>query len=171
MRNVEFKAELRDVELARSVCRALGAVYVETVGQLDTYFRVPDGRLKKREVAGQETEYIFYERDDVSGYKISRFTIYPEQRAVERFGVRPMPVWVVVRKRRELYLFDGVLIHLDEVDGLGRFLELEALVTSARNEKSCRDAVQRLRDKLGPALGEPIAGSYSDLAAQEAAPE
>ena len=53
MQNVEYKCELRDPELVRGVCARTGATHVGTVRQLDTYFRIPDGRLKKRETEGE----------------------------------------------------------------------------------------------------------------------
>ncbi len=107
MHNVEFKAELRDLPLARSVCKAIGATFILTLEQTDTYFRVAAGRLKKRECAGEPTEYIFYDRENRARPKLSHFTIYSEAQAVERFGAAPLPVWVVVRKVRELYMLDS----------------------------------------------------------------
>jgi adenylate cyclase, class 2 len=167
-RNVEFKAELRDPNLATSIALALGARHVGTLEQTDTYFRVPAGRLKKRETAGETTEWIHYQRADVLGAKLSEFTLFDEEEAAERFGAAPMPVWVVVKKHRELFMLDHVRIHLDAVEHLGNFLELEALVRPGRTRKLCEAAVTRLRQEFAPALGEPIASSYSDLLAPEA---
>jgi adenylate cyclase, class 2 len=170
-RNVEFKAELRDPNLATSIALALGARHVGTLEQTDTYFRVPAGRLKKRETAGEPTEWIQYQRADVLGAKLSEFNVYGEEEAAERFGAAPMPVWVVVKKHRELFMLDHVRIHLDAVEHLGNFLEFlefEALVRPGRARKVCEAAVARLRQEFAPALGEPIASSYSDLLAPEA---
>lgn len=168
MRNVEFKAELRDLPLAISVCEALGARYVGLLEQTDTYFRVADARLKKRETTGEPTEWIFYERPDSSSPKISRFMIYSEAEALERFGFSPLPVWVVVRKSRELMLLGNVRIHLDIVRDLGTFIELEAMVTKGCSESRCRESIAQIRGALGPLLGEPISSGYSDLLAESA---
>lgn len=170
MINVEFKAELRDADLARAAVRAMGAIEGGVLVQTDTYFRVADGRLKKRETMGEETEWVFYDREDRSLPKLSRFTIYDEAAAHERFGSRPLPVWLTVKKRRELWLMGAVRIHLDEVESLGSFLEIEALVSPKQNVGKCHELVAELRRKLGPALGEPLSGSYSDLLAAEEAP-
>lgn len=167
MQNVEYKAELQDPALAATICRSLGAVHAGTLLQTDTYFRVPDAKLKRREVPGSPTEYIFYNRPSRSRPKLSSYTIYTEQQAMERFGETPLPVWVVVKKRRELYLYKGVRIHLDEVDGLGNFLEFEAVVTPDCNFGHCHTLVEELRAALGPALGEPIACGYAELLAED----
>lgn len=169
MKNVEFKCELRDPDLAAAVCRQLGATHVATLNQTDTYFRIADGRLKKRECPGEPAEWIFYARDDASAPKISQFMIYSEEEARSRFGERPLPVWIVVRKRRELYMLGGVRIHLDTVEGLGSFLEFEALVSRNQTVPQRRAEVDKLRAAFGPALGEAIACGYSDLLAAEAA--
>jgi len=167
MQNVEFKAELRDLPLARAVCRAKGASLIGELKQTDTYFRIPAGRLKKRETEGEPTEYIFYERPNRIGAKLSSFVIYTEQKALERFGVAPLPVWVVVRKRRELWLIANARIHLDQVDDLGTFLEIEALVSRDCPVETAQQCVAELRTLLQPCLGEAIDCSYSDLLARE----
>lgn len=168
MRNVEFKAELRDPDLALPICLELGAKMVGTLEQTDTYYRVADARLKKRETVGEPTEWIFYQRPDISRPKLSQFMIYSEAEALERFGVVPLPVWVVVRKSRELLLHGNVRIHIDQVEGLGAFVELEAMITRACGEEACRDALARIRAALTPVLGEPISCGYSDLLADVA---
>jgi adenylate cyclase class 2 len=169
MHNVEYKAELRDLAMARAACRALGAAHIITLEQVDTYFRVPSGRLKRRECEGEPTEWIFYDRKDQARPRLSCFTIYSESQARERFGVAPLPELVVVRKTRDLYLFENVRIHLDEVEGLGRFLEFEALVSPGFPVAKCHTMVEHLRATFGPALGEALSCSYADmiLAAQE----
>lgn len=167
MENVEIKAELRDPALARSVCAALGARHIQTMDQTDTYYRVSQGRLKKRETAGEEPEWIYYERADAAAARVSRFTIYNPEQAAQRFGATEPPVWRVVRKRRELWMLGNVRIHLDEVEGLGWFIEFEALVTPGADEGECQRRVQELRRELGPAMGEPVAVGYSDLVGGE----
>ncbi len=171
MQNVEFKAELRDPALARAALRAAGAQPVGTMTQTDTYYRVASGRLKRRETVvdgePEAVEIIHYERHDRTQPKISRFTIYSEEEAAERFGTLPLPVWLSVHKVRELYMLDHVRVHLDEVQGLGRFIEFEGLVTAKNNVARCHEAIAELRRVLGPALGEAIAGSYADMIAGE----
>src|SRR5262245_38130157 len=94
MQNVEYKAELKDLPLARTILAALGATPVGTLEQTDTYYRMTGprrgggswpGRLKRRETEGEPTEWIAYEREDRARAKISRFKIYTEAEAKERF--------------------------------------------------------------------------------------
>jgi adenylate cyclase class IV len=167
VQNVEYKAELRDLFLAHAICRNLGADFAGTIEQTDTYYRVPDARLKKRETPGATTEYIFYNRINRTRPKLSSYTIYTELQALERFGSSPLPVWVVVRKTRELHLYRGVRIHLDHVETLGRFLEFEVIVRPDQNLAQCHALMDFLRQSFGPACGEPIACSYADLIAAE----
>jgi adenylate cyclase class IV len=168
MENVEFKAELRDYDLARTLCAAQGATFICVLDQTDTYYRLPSGRLKKRETVGDAPEYIFYERENQSRPRLSRFTIYSESEALARFGATPLPVWVVVRKKRTLYLLGGVRIHLDDVEGLGRFIEFEAIVSAGQSVARCHEAVAALRRALAPVIGEPVSMGYSDLVAANA---
>ena len=169
MQNLEFKAELREPDLARAALRRLGAAAVGTVRQRDTYYRVSSGRLKRRESSyegvSDPVEIIHYERHDRTMPKISKFTIYTEEEAAQRFGTLPLPVWLEVVKTREIFMHGGVRVHLDEVEGLGRFVEFEALVSKTQNVARCHELLAELRAALGPTLGESISVSYSDLAA------
>ena len=169
MHNVEYKAELRDLAVARAACKAVGAAHIITLEQTDTYFRIPSGRLKRRECPGEPTEWIFYDRKDEARPRLSCFTIYSDSQARERFGVAPLPELVVVRKTRDLYLYENTRIHLDQVEGLGTFLEFEALVSPGFPVAKCHATVDQLRATFTPALGEPLSCSYADLliAAQE----
>ena len=165
MHNVEFKAELRDVAAAEAVCRKMEAQDIGVLEQTDTYYKVPTGRLKKRVCPGEPTEYIFYDRPDRLTPKLSHFTIYAESEALRRFGSQPLPEWVVVKKRRTLYLLDGLRIHLDAVEGLGNFIEFEALVSPHQNVAQCHRRIAEMRERFGPVLGEAISCGYSDMLA------
>ncbi len=163
MENVEFKAELRDISLARTICRAIGASFILAMDQTDTYFRIPSGRLKRRECPEEPTEWIYYERADKAAARLSRFTIYTSQQARERFGEAPLPVRAVVRKHRELYMLGNTRIHLDAVEGLGTFLEFESLVGRDHGTARGHEAVNSLRAQFAPVLGEAVAVGYVDL--------
>lgn len=168
MQNVEFKAELRDPQLARIICRHLGATHIATLEQRDTYFRVPDGRLKKRETKGEPTEYVFYHRQNRARPRLSHFTIYSEEQALQRYGSRPLPVWLTIEKKRDLWMYQSVRLHFDEIESLGRFFEAEALVTPRVHVGRAHRRVNKIRDRFAPALGEIISVSYSDMIARQA---
>ena len=167
MQNIEFKCELRDLAAARAHCRLLNAAFVATVRQIDTYFRVPDGRLKRREAPGEPVEWIFYERPDRITPKMSHFLIYSEAQARARWGYVSLTEWVRVVKTRELWYLDNVRIHLDQVEELGTFIEFEALVTRRHHVGRCHEQIGELRRAFQPVLGEVIAQSYSDLLDQK----
>lgn len=175
MRNVEFKAELREPLIAREVCRSLGATLIGSMRQVDTYYRITSGRLKRREIwvlgndpgtpGVPEVEIIFYERPNTLSTKLSQFKIYSEQQALERFGREPLPIWLAVKKTRTLYMLESTRIHLDEVEGLGWFLEFEYLISRDRPVDQAHEYLQQLRKSFAMVLGEPVDCSYSDLIA------
>jgi len=165
MQNVEIKCELRDPALARTLCAALRCTLAETLEQRDTYFKLADGRLKKRETVGYATEFVFYHRTNEAKTRLSRFKIYSEAEGRTVFGASDPPAWVTVVKRRDVYLHESVRIHLDAVVDLGNFFELEAMVSPQMNLAVCYQKVDALRRHFAPALGEPLSASYSDLIA------
>jgi adenylate cyclase class IV len=167
MHNIEYKVELLDVELARTICRGIKAVWIAELHQTDTYYRIPSGRIKKRDCPGEPTEYIFYERGDILRPKLSHYSIYTEREAQTRFGLEPLPTWLIVKKIRSLFLLGNVRIHLDDVERLGDFMELEAIVSPSCNVARCHQAIARIIQTLKPALGEPIDCSYSDMMERE----
>ncbi len=165
MENIEIKLECRDLSMARSICRAHGATFAGTLEQTDTYYRLARGRLKKRETPGEQAEYIHYLRPDDARPRSSVYSLLTADEARRRFGKAPLPVWVLVRKRRDLFLVGNVRIHLDSVEGLGDFVEFEAMVSLSVPPARCREQIAELREVLAPVLGEPVSLSYSDLVA------
>lgn len=174
MKNIEYKAELRDPDLARAIARQIDASLVVRVQQTDTYFNVATGRVKKREsvVIGpamatpEPVEYIVYDRPNRIEPRASDFSLLTEAEMKVRFGLKRLPVWLTVSKIRELWMWRSVRIHLDKVDHLGWFFEIESLVGTPDDEDHARLLADQIRITFAPALGEPVAGSYSDLLAQ-----
>ena len=166
MQNIEFKAELRNLEAARRQCALLAARHVADLRQTDTYYKLTTGRLKRRETQGRPVEWIVYDRRDVVYPRLSSFTILTEKQARVRWGTMSLKPWLVVIKHRELWMLNYVRIHLDIVDRLGTFIEFEAKVSKRHDARQCRMAVDHLREAFGPVLGEPIGASYCDLIEQ-----
>jgi adenylate cyclase class 2 len=171
MQNVEFKAEVRNLEAARRQCSLAGAVKSGTFAQIDTYFRVADGRLKRRETPGKPAEWIFYQRPDTVAARTSRYTLLSDEQARVRYGSGTLIPWKVVRKTRELWLLDNVRIHLDQVEDVGTFIEFEAVVSARHDLNECRTMVLHLREQFEPILGEPVSGSYEALVQEVREPE
>jgi adenylate cyclase class IV len=167
MQSLDFKAELRDPQIARIVCRHLNALEVVTTRSVERYFRVANGRLKQRVAQDDPNEWIFYHRADRTRPKLTHFTIYSEAQARERFGAQPLPVWVEFNRTREIWLVDWVRINIDIIENLGLFIEFEALVSKKRNIAVCHARFEQLRRHFEHALGEPLSQSYADLVALE----
>ncbi len=131
MINLELK--VRDPEPTSTVaaCERLGALDCGVLRQRDTYFRVATGRLKLREDLDAGTaELIRYSRPAIQGVRASvyeRVSIDGPEALAAEVG-EPAEVVGVVEKTRRLYLFEHVRIHLDDVRGLGTFVELEAVL-------------------------------------------
>ena len=166
MQNIEFKAELRDIHEARTQLRVLGAQFIGTLEQTDTYYKLADGRLKKREAPGEPVEWLFYHRPDRITPKMCNYTILSDEQAKLRWGTHSLRQWLVVKKTRDLWMLDDVRIHLDQVEDIGTFIEFEAMVTKRCNVKECHMAMGELREVFESLLGEAISVSYSDLMEQ-----
>jgi len=149
-RNLEIKAHDPDPPRTLDAALALGEDR-GVLEQRDTYFHAVTGRLKLRETAGETAELISYARADLAGPKVSHYRVVaihdPEALAAalgDALGVRG-----VVEKRRRLIHWRNVRIHLDEVTGLGRFVELEAVAASSGGLDAEREKVDELRRALG----------------------
>ena len=130
--NVEIKARCADPEAIRKTLEKLGADFRGVDRQTDTYFRVPRGRLKLRE-GNIENSLIHYDRADVPGSKESVVTLYqtqPDSTPLKEVLSRSLDALVEVKKRREIYFIGNVKFHIDDVDVLGSFVEIEAIDTT-----------------------------------------
>jgi homotetrameric cytidine deaminase len=165
MRNVELKA--RDPDPARTLALALeaGAEDLGEIAQRDTYFSGARERLKLREQEPGESELIAYGRPNETQARVSEYRRVPvsDAGALREALDASLGTLVVVDKRRRLLLWEGVRIHLDEVDGLGSFLELEAVAPEGSDLSAERAKVERLRGELGVDDGNLVATGYSDL--------
>jgi adenylate cyclase class IV len=163
MQNIEFKAELRNMDAAAAQCGALGGHHLGTLTQTDTYYKLTDGRLKKRESADDPVCWIYYHRPDRVRPRMCNYTILSDEQARRRWGTQSLHEWLTVRKTRDLWMIDHVRVHLDRVDDLGTFIEFEAIVSDRFDVKACHEAIAELRETFAPILGEPLGVSYCDL--------
>ncbi len=166
--NVEIKVRLQYLNETRSRARALGAVPTSTDEQTDVYYAVNSSgaeRIKLRTVPGKDPELIRYHRSEDSSVRTSDYTLIRGAEAMReaREYERKAAPEVVVRKSREILLLENVRIHLDQVDGLGCFLELEAVVDSTHDPATCRQQVADLIVSLSLPREGMVAASYSDL--------
>ncbi len=163
--NVEIKARCADPASIRRILQDAGAEFRGCDRQRDTYFFVPQGRLKLRE-GTIENHLIFYRRPDACGPRRSEVFLYePAQSgALHALLCEALGVRVVVDKQREIYFVDNVKFHIDEVEGLGGFVEIEAIdregtIGLEQLHEQCRSWMTRLA--IDPA--DLIEQSYSEM--------
>ncbi|HEY1274569.1 MAG TPA: cytidine deaminase [Thermoleophilaceae bacterium] len=164
-RNVELKARDPDPRRSLELALALGADDRGEIVQRDTYFSRARGRLKLREQEPGGAELIAYERTDAAEPRESAYRVVPvsDPEALREALDASLGTVVVVEKRRRLLLWEGVRIHLDQVERLGAFIELEAVAGAGSDLTAERAKVDRLRDELEIGDDALVARSYSDL--------
>jgi len=169
--NVEIKARARDFDGQMARAAELAATPRELISQVDIFYESPAGRLKLRLFSETRGELIFYRRADQDGPKISAYERYPTEDAqtLKRVLDLSLPVRGVVRKRRWLYLCGQTRIHLDEVEGLGRFLELEAVMRPGQDPAEGEEIARGLMAELGVEPEDLIDRAYVDLLADQRA--
>ena len=125
--NVEIKAKCGNPYGIRNYLLANNAEFKGVDEQVDTYFNVRNGRLKLRE-GNIENNLIFYERVNQAGPKNSHFHLVKvkDEKAMKEILTKSIGVKTVVKKKREIYYISNVKFHVDEVPGLGSFIEIEA---------------------------------------------
>lgn len=129
--NVEIKAKCSEQAKIRNILLSHKADFKGVDHQIDTYFKVPHGRLKLRE-GNIENYLIFYEREDQGGPKQSNVTLYKTEpnSIIKDILTKSLGILAVVDKKREIYFVDNVKFHLDDVKDLGTFMEIEAIDTN-----------------------------------------
>jgi predicted adenylyl cyclase CyaB len=164
-RNVEIKARIAGIDALMPRARALAQRDAERISQDDTFFRVPHGRLKLREFADGSAELIHYQRADTVDAKLSDYRRVPvaDAAALREVFQRALGILGRVRKQRWLLLAGQTRIHLDRVDGLGEFVELEVVLRNDQDESDGVRIAEQLMHELGLAHAERIAGAYHDL--------
>lgn len=164
-KNLEFKAKVRELTPLEKLFKDNGAVFVESLKQTDTYFKVSNGRLKLREARGtyKKPELIFYERDETSTAGMQSFyDVLPlADLSIKNFLAKSLGVKVVVEKERRLLKLKNARIHLDSVSGLGQFLEFE--VVSEGDDEGDALLLERLKKMAAPFVEKEINVSYSDM--------
>ncbi len=164
-RNLELKARHADLPAARTAALSLGARPAGIELQTDTYFHVPHGRLKLRVIDGQSAVLIWYERPDRATARLSAYHLVPvpDPTALTAALGGALRVRGEVKKRREILLWHNVRIHLDEVAGLGTFVEFEAVLGVEEEERTAAGRLEELCGALGIMHADQVAPAYADL--------
>ena len=163
-RNLEFKAEAESLEFLRANLKALEAECSGRLYQVDTYFHVPKGRLKLREVEDYGGTLVYYERPDAAESRYSHYQLcdIANHATFKQMMSDVLGVKVIVEKNRELWTYGNTRIHLDEVLDLGEFVELETVIRD-QSEAEAQAEHNHLKETLHIAAADLIPVSYSDL--------
>jgi adenylate cyclase, class 2 len=164
--NIEIKARCSNPEFIRNYLMDKNADFKGTDHQTDTYFNVSNGRLKLRQ-GNIENSLIHYNRENKAGPKLSEVTLYPvpqNSELLKKALTAANGIKVEVKKKREIYFIDNVKFHIDEVEGLGSFVEIEAIDTDGSKgiefiKQQCDFYVAALKIKEEDLL----TMSYSDM--------
>lgn len=167
-RNIEIKAYIPSVEAIASKAAAIADKGPIEIIQDDTFFRCESGRLKLRAFSEEEGELIFYRRADQQGPKESFYLRSPtpvpdtlRESLSLAYGETGR-----VRKHRTLFLVGRTRVHLDRVENLGHFLELEVVLEEGEPAEIGVREAHTLMEKLGVEPSQLIEGAYVDLLAQ-----
>lgn len=164
--NIEIKARCADASFIRQFLTEHMAEFKGTDEQTDTYFNVANGRLKLRQ-GNIENSLIFYSREDIAGPKkslVNLFQVDQNSDQLKQILTNANGIKVVVKKKREIWFINNVKFHLDEVEGLGSFVEIEAIDKDGslgleKIQEQCDHYLQQFRI----ADEHLLTHSYSDL--------
>jgi adenylate cyclase class IV len=173
-RNLEIKARVRGLPRLRHAVEEIAGGPIEILAQKDIYFRTNTGRLKVRDAGPSGGQLIYYERSDEAGPRTSGYLTAPAAAVDVLTQVLDEALGIVgtVSKKRVVYLVGRTRIHLDEVDGLGSFIELEyvfedpftmCLGSDVEAQRAAPVAVVELMDRLDIKRADLIGNSYIDL--------
>ena len=171
-RNIEIKACVPDPAALRVRAAALTDTPAELISQEDTFFRVPLGRLKLRVITPKHGQLIYYQRPDAAGPKQSDYhiAVTAEPQTLKNVLARSLGVRGVVTKQRWLYLVGPTRIHLDQVEGLGSFMELEVVLEDDQSPAEGQAIAADLMAQLGIQDQHLVEGAYIDLLEKLAPP-
>ncbi len=163
--NIEIKARLSDPVRTRELARSIATEGSVEIDQDDTFFNCPSGRLKLRQFSDGGGELIFYQRPDVAGPKQSNYLISPIDKPdlVRNALTAALGQIGRVKKHRTLYMHGRTRIHLDVVENLGDFLELEVVMHDGEHCEAGEAEANMLIKLLEIHPEEMIDGAYLDL--------
>lgn len=167
--NIEIKALCSDPSVIENILRNEKADFVGIDHQVDTYFNVANGRLKLRE-GNIENALIHYNRENISGPKKSDVLLYKTtpNSELKKLLSQSLGVKVVVDKQRKIFFIGNIKFHIDIVEGLGSFIEIEAIDETGQGDQAkLFEQCQRYLTKFMIKQSELVDVSYSDLLIQK----
>ena len=163
--NIEIKAKIDNFEGIKRKMDKLNATPAVEIIQEDIFFNTVKGRLKLRIFSEESGELIYYLRNNSAGPKRSDYYIYNTSapKTLGRVLESSLEIRGIVKKKRLLYLVGNTRIHLDEVETLGSFLEIEVILNKGQNEISCRAIANEIMEKLDIKEKDLVDKAYIDL--------
>ena len=163
--NIEIKARVDDFAALKARVESLSDQPLRIIPQEDTFFNTDMGRLKLRLLAPNQGYLIYYERPNQDGPKRSDYYLSKTEEPETLKNVLTLALGVrgVVRKTRHLYMVGQTRIHLDEVEGLGHFMELEVVMQAGQSEAEGQSIAENLMRRLGVREDALLEGAYMDL--------
>ena len=164
-KNIEIKARIDDIAAMLSRASALADVGPVNVAQDDTFFACKTGRLKLRVTSPEHGELIYYRRGDTKGPKESLYLITPtlSPGRLRRLLSLAYGETGRVKKHRTIFIAGRTRIHIDHVEGLGDFVELEAVLDRDEQTEAGQAVLDGMMEKLGVSPDHLIEGAYIDL--------
>jgi len=166
-RNIEIKARVADLDQLTQRASAISDGEPAHLLQDDTFFQCQHGRLKLRDFGDGSGELIYYQRADQGGPKSSHYEISPTSCPDQLRQVLTAALGTIgrVRKQRIVMMAGRTRIHLDQVEGLGSFMELEVVLAANETEDAGMAEARDLMNKLAIEPDALVAGAYLDLLA------
>ena len=167
MKNIEIKVQIKNIEALLPALRRLCVRKIGVIHQTDTYYNIARGRLKVRETRNANVaELIYYHRPNTALARISAYSIVRVSSAnvhqLKNILVSVLGVYTNVRKERTLYKWRQTRIHIDRVEKLGWFLELETPI-NGRSRVNAQKEYAHVYRALALQTYDPIPTSYADL--------
>jgi len=164
-RNIEIKAHVSDADRLRATVEGMSDTQAEVLNQQDVFFAVETGRLKLRIMGDGCGELIHYDRPDIGGPKVSHYLIAPTTAPEVLMTIlsRVLPIVGTVRKQRLLYRVGQTRIHLDQVENLGDFVELEVVLRPDQTEEEGVSIAEYLMSRLEIPREQLVRKAYIDL--------
>jgi predicted adenylyl cyclase CyaB len=168
--NIEIKAKARDPAHLHRILEGLCMKPAEAILQEDIFFHTGKGRLKLRILGADHGELIYYERDNVASPKPSNYliTLCADPTSLRVLLSTALGTRGVVRKQRLLYRIGNTRVHLDEVDGLGSFVELEVVLNEGQTSEEGRSIAEEIMKQLGICETDLVKEAYIDLLERKA---
>jgi len=163
--NIEMKARVENLGHFRKIVEHITTEPVRTLYQEDVFFVTEKGRLKLRILSDSEGELIYYERPDTDGPKQSYYQIYktPKPEGLRQLLMAVFGELIVVKKKRDIYMVGQTRIHLDKVDALGTFMELEVVLKPDLTPEEGYSIAAELMKELNIKEADLIPCAYADL--------